>query len=110
MNDGIEIILARMDTHPEEFFGDGGKWKFIYKEYFRDVMSEEEKAALHTKLKSVRRAELTSKVMNAMAEKVVGKEDLWADSVVSRFGDAPVKREGTGVSYTWITEKDGGRK
>jgi hypothetical protein len=79
MNDGIEIILARMETHPEEFYDDSGKWKFMYKEYFRDVMTEEEKAALHTKLKQVRRTELTSKVMDIMSEKMVTSKIAWEE-------------------------------
>jgi len=98
MIDGIEILLARMETHPEEFYDDSGKWKFMYKEYFRDVMTEEEKAALHTKLKQVRRTELTSKVMNTMAEKMVGKSE-WEEREPLGFGSAPMKREGAGISY-----------
>lgn len=97
MNDGIEILLARMETHPEEFYDDSGKWKFMYKEYFRDVMTEEEKAALHTKLKQVRRTELTSKVMNTMAEKMVGKSE-WEEREMLGFGAASIKREGGGVT------------
>jgi len=68
MNNGIEIILKRMETHPEEFYGESKKWAFMYKEYFRDIMTESEKAAIHEKLKEIRRAELTYQVMRTMTE------------------------------------------
>lgn len=99
MNDGIVIILKRMETHPEEFYDDGGKWKFLYKEYFRDVMTEEEKAALHTKLKEVRRSELTSKVMKTLVATPINETDEWVEKEMSRFGSPVVKREGDKVSY-----------
>lgn len=98
MNDGIAIILDRMGTHPEEFYDDGGKWKFIYKEYFRDVMTEEEKAALHTKLKEVRREELTSRVMKALTRETFNLEE-YAQVEDSAFASAPIKREGSKVAY-----------
>lgn len=28
MNEGVQILLARMEAHPEEFM-DNGKWQFI---------------------------------------------------------------------------------
>ena len=63
VNEGIQIILNRMESNPEEFFGDGGKWNWIYKENMRDVMTEPEKAAIHVALKKVRRLELTAKAV-----------------------------------------------
>ena len=35
LNEGVQIILARMKTNPEEFFDDAGKWRWIYKETLR---------------------------------------------------------------------------
>lgn len=63
MNSGVEIVLARMSTHPEEFYGDSDKWKFIYKEYFRDAMSEEEKGAIFDRIKEIRKEGFTQAVM-----------------------------------------------
>lgn len=75
MNDGVKIILARMDTNPEEFYMDEDKWKFVYKEYFRDSMSEEEKGAIFDKLKVIRREELTAKVMKTLFEAEEAEKD-----------------------------------
>lgn len=61
LNEGVQIILARMKTNPEEFFDDAGKWRWIYKETLREVMTEIEKAALFEGLKQVRRMEITAK-------------------------------------------------
>ena len=61
MNDGIQIILNRMKSNPEEFFDDGGRWKWIFKEVMREVMTETEKVAIHEELKKVRRMEITAK-------------------------------------------------
>ena len=67
-NTGIAIVLARMDTHPEEFYGNSEKWKFIYHEYFRDAMTETEKGMIFDKMKKLRRAELTDRVMSVMVK------------------------------------------
>lgn len=65
---GITAILARMETNPAEFFGDAPKWRFIFKETFREVLTEPEKGALHEKLKEVRRQEFDHMVMRTMLD------------------------------------------
>ena len=70
LNEGVQIILNRMESNPEEFFdAPHNKWKWMYSETFRDVMTEPEKAALHGALRKVRRLEITAKaVASAMPE------------------------------------------
>lgn len=63
MNDGVKIVLERMETHPEEFHKTCDKWKFIYQDYFRDSMTETEKGMIFDKLKQIRREEMTFMVM-----------------------------------------------
>jgi hypothetical protein len=83
VNEGVGIILARMETHPEEFFGmhenAGTKWRWIFAESLREVMSEPEKAALHSGMTKVRRLEITHKaiatIMPAEEEDPYEKED-----------------------------------
>lgn len=73
---GITAILARMDTNPAEFFGDAAKWGFIFKDRFREVLTEPEKGALHEKLKEVRRQEFDHMVMRTMLDdEMQGKWD-----------------------------------
>ena len=65
ISNGVQALINRMNTNPEEFFDPtkDNEWSFIYKETFRDVMTEPEKAAIHTALKAVRRKEFESKVL-----------------------------------------------
>lgn len=66
LNEGVQIILARMKTNPEEFFDDGGRWRWIFKETLREVLTEIEKAALFEGLKHVRRMEITAKAASTV--------------------------------------------
>jgi hypothetical protein len=66
VNEGVGIILARMESHPEEFFEvhrENSKWRWIFSENLRDVMTEPEKAALHSGMTKVRRLEITHKAI-----------------------------------------------
>ena len=93
---GVDAILERMRTHPEEFFeyshgGETkGRWRFMFKDYFRDAMTEIEKGRLHEALKQIRRMEFdTMVVKELMREEIVEKMDA---SMVSGFGSAPIQQ------------------
>ena len=92
----VGIVLARMDTHPDEFFGDEKKWAFIYKEYFRDIMTESEKGMLHEKLKEIRRMEFSQRVMTTLVE---GRDQEQQEEEYSPFGSPQPKRQGLNVMY-----------
>ena len=98
MNVGVQTVLARMDSHPEEFYGDEQKWAFIYKEYFRDVMTETERGMLFEKLKQIRRDEFEKRVMQTLLIKEE-TEDEEDDDGWNPFNSAPVKAEGGTVKY-----------
>jgi len=108
MSTGIDTVMARMESHPEEFYGECDKWKFIYKDYFRDAMTEKEKGMVFDRIKEIRRQEFDIKVMETLLPIEEEEEDD------DPFGSVPVKREGGTVKYdtkhryTW--EKDNGRK
>jgi hypothetical protein len=85
VNEGVGIILARMETHPEEFFGLGetnSKWRWIFSESLREVMSEPEKAALHSGMTKVRRLEITHKAIATIMPDET--EDEYADKSVTK--------------------------
>jgi len=63
VNEGVQIILNRMESNPEEFFGDVGKWRWMFSENLREVMTEPEKAAIHSAMVRVRRLEITAKAV-----------------------------------------------
>lgn len=103
VNEGVGIILARMETHPEEFFGSGelnSKWRWIFSENLREVMTEPEKAAIHSGMTKVRRLEITHKAIATIMPDE--EEDEYASEEDSRtaiknspyWGGAVPKREG----------------
>jgi hypothetical protein len=65
---GVQTLVNRMESHPEEFFGEASKWHFMFQERFRDTMTESEKGAIHGALKEVRRKEFEYKVMRTLLE------------------------------------------
>ena len=72
VNEGVGIILARMETNPEEFFEahrDNNKWRWIFSENLREVMTEPEKAAIYEGMKRVRRLEITHKAIATVMPK-----------------------------------------
>lgn len=95
VNEGVGIILARMETHPEEFFEahkEHNKWRWIFSENLREVMSEPEKAAIYEGMKNVRRLEITAKAIATVMPKDEEEEEdyKWAK-------EAPKKKDaGTG--------------
>ena len=62
----VEIILARMDSHPEEFYNGNEKWRFIFSDFYRDVMTETEKGMIFDKLKQLRREEFAQRVLQTL--------------------------------------------
>jgi hypothetical protein len=94
MNDGIQIILNRMKTNPEEFFEDGGRWKWIFKEVMREVMTETEKVAIHEELKKVRRMEITAKA----AATILKVDEQQKEEAEAYYGKAIAKMEGAPVN------------
>jgi hypothetical protein len=111
LNDGVQIILNRMKTNPEEFFDStGGRWSWIYKDTLREVMTEIEKAAIFEALKTVRRLEITSRAASTVLRAVENeKEQAEKDRIhgglygstagitTSSFGNAIPKAEGRAI-------------
>jgi hypothetical protein len=97
VNEGVGIILARMETNPEEFFEahrDNNKWRWIFSENLREVMSEPEKAAIYEGMKRVRRLEITHKaiatVMPQEEEDPYEKEDYkWQKATTADLKNSP---------------------
>ena len=94
MNSGVQIILNRMRTNPEEFFdGGGNRWKWIFAEVMREVMTEVEKAALFEELKKVRRMEISAKA----AATILKADEKDEKEATEYYGQAIAKMEGASV-------------
>lgn len=98
---GVNVLLERMKTHPEEFFESGerrGRWAFLYKDYFKDSMTESEKGRLHEALKNVRRMELDALVLKELMKEEEPKEAEVAEQSQG-FANAVMKTSGQKVRY-----------
>ena len=76
MNEGVKIILARMETNPEDFFTvhkEYNPWRWIFDDSVREVMTEPEKAALFEGIKKVRRLMITHRALEAVMPKDEGE-------------------------------------
>ena len=65
---GVRALVGRMESNPEEFFDDAQKWRFMFGDKFREVMTEPEKGALHEALCEVRRKEFDERVMRRLLQ------------------------------------------
>ena len=86
---GVRALVGRMESNPEEFFDDAQKWRFMFGDKFREVMTEPEKGALHEGLKQVRRKEFDQKVMrellkDEMEEKLKGDTPYYTTAQLGR--------------------------
>jgi hypothetical protein len=95
MNQGVQILLERMDTNPEEFEYDiargGGKWSDIVQavharknapEAHKNTaplpfLTDPEVNALYEKLEDVRRENFTADVLRRLADDSVKQQELW---------------------------------
>ena len=105
MNDisgAVQALVNRMREAPEEFFDpkEKDRWAFIYKETFREVLTEPEKAAIHTALRDVRRKEFETRILKEIL-KVEEEEQVLTGpaSVKTGFRKAQIQAEGQPVSY-----------
>lgn len=122
MNQGVEILLARMDSNPEEFF-EGVKWEWVmrdvHKRIYKDridledgrvrlpFLSDEEVKALYDKMESLRAEQFTHKVMSTLLEE--SEVNPFADAVMQGFGAALIKAEGAAILYNSTKMKTKGR-
>jgi hypothetical protein len=122
MNQGVQILLERMDTNPEEFEYDiargGGKWSDIVQAVHArknapeahknnaplPFLSDHEVNALYDKLEDVRRENFTADVMRRLADtpREIVQEDLFDSATYSTSNQPLTLRAGTGTGIaTW---------
>jgi hypothetical protein len=62
MNDGVKILLDRMKTNPEEFYGEYNKWTEVLSKFER-FLNEDDVARIYAEIGKIRRDEFTRVVM-----------------------------------------------
>ena len=98
---GVRALVGRMESNPNEFYGEAEKWRFMFSANFRDVLTEPEKGALHEALKEVRRKEFDEKVMRELLKDNMEnqiKEGYYTSPQISSGGTGfnPVQIGGNG--------------
>jgi hypothetical protein len=122
MNQGVQILLDRMDTNPEEFDDYTGKWgdiigavharKSIPEGHSKDAplpfLTDPEVNALYEKLEDVRRENFTADVLRRLADdsQTIKQQELWAN--VSTYSTSNYPVLGTPPSLTTGTGTWGG--
>lgn len=89
---GVDTLLERMKTHPEEFFeGENAvkvsrsRWSFIYKDYFRDCLTESEKGRMLEGLRTVRRLEFDALVVRELMREEIQEKEMAAKVAVGPY-------------------------
>ena len=116
MNQGVQILLDRMDTNPEEFDDYTGKWgdiigavharKSIPEAHSKDAplpfLTDPEVNALYEKLEDVRRENFTSDVLRRLADtpKEITQQELWDKPI---YSTSNIPHIGTPVTTRTVT-------
>lgn len=77
MNKGIEILLARMESNPDEFMGVNNKWSNLIESH-EDYMTDEDRKALFAKLHALRMDRFTEHVMKKLFEEKETEQETMA--------------------------------
>jgi hypothetical protein len=96
---GVRALVGRMESNPEEFFDDAQKWRFMFGDRFREVMTEPEKGALHEGLKQVRRKEFDQKVMRELLKDEMEEQIKGGYYTTAQIGNT-ITGSGMGVTAT----------
>ena len=104
---GVRALVGRMESNPNEFYGEADKWRFMFSANFRDVLTEPEKGALHEGLKEVRRKEFDEKVMRELLKDNMEnqiKEGYYTSPQISGNGSGGVFNVGSGGTGNSIAD------
>jgi hypothetical protein len=96
---GVRALVGRMESNPNEFYGEADKWRFMFSSNFREVLTEPEKGALHEALKEVRRKEFDEKVMRELLKDQMENQLKGVGFTERSFGQAQIHAEGTAIAY-----------
>jgi hypothetical protein len=101
MNDGVKILLERMQTHPEEFHGEHSRWSDAINK-FEKFFNASERALINGALTNIRREEFTSIVMQELLRESTPIEidpDTYTIKTAGRFTRTDLLRQQADETY-----------
>ena len=103
MNKGVEILLARMETNPEEF-ENTGRWIDLYNHY-KKFMAEEEQEMFMTKLKALKMEQFEQEVVKRLLREE-NKERSGRAMTTTDIISHRLSALGDSFTYKWATVPD----
>lgn len=103
MNKGIEILLARMESNPDEFMGVNNKWVNLMDSY-EDHMVEEDRKALYAKYSALHMDKFTEHVMKKLLEEQGDRKaeiDMYAQQVRSKLQNMAAQQNAAAQSQLY---------
>lgn len=99
----VELILSRMESNPQEFTYEGGRWRHTIEQHTR-WMTKEEKEVINEKLRTINldflRTSMLKKIVSEQSRPMPVADDGGGGYVVgSSFGSAVLAQEGTAVNW-----------
>ena len=89
----LTALLGRMETNPSEFFEDTYRWNFITQSGMKEVLTEDEFKLLAEGLVYVRRAEVSSRILQALlGEPEAYTKVQYGGVIASALGQSAVVR------------------
>lgn len=102
MNEGVKILLERMKTNPEEFIAESNygatKWGTLLQEY-RPYLDKEDLEVFDAAHKETIFVIMKQRFTEAVMKELLAPEEEVSDEEWNPFNSAPVKREGSTVTY-----------
>lgn len=68
MNKTIELLLERMESHPEEFYVRSRRWNWVTSSEFMKLVDKEDREALDEAYRKVRLAEFHDRVLQTILD------------------------------------------
>jgi hypothetical protein len=101
MNDGVKILLERMQSNPEEFYGEYNRWTELINK-FEKFFNASERALVNGALSNIRRDEFTRVVMQEILREPTPVEvdpDTFTIKTAGRFTRTDALRQQAEEKY-----------
>jgi hypothetical protein len=90
MNKGVEILLARMESNPEEFNGEINRWGDLL-QYYKTYLNPDDANALNEGINKTIQQRFTEKVMEELLDPKSETNPYLAPSATHLGGATPVR-------------------